>query len=304
MKKQQLKDAIGRYLHFTRNERLAVISLGLAIIVLRLLPHYLPVAGGLPTAIPDSLLAKLDSETSLTTNTPTAGTQEVKLKKFNPNTASREELMALGIPPRTAGTIEKFREKGGVFRSPADLSKIYGMPPMLARQLEVYVVLPPRDSSRSAPQLVAVAHNMPVISFSRPPPKRVTVKLNASDSMDWRSLRGIGAVLSGRIIRYRNRLGGFRFIEQLKEVYGISDSLFTTLRPQLMVDSSGLEKININTASATDLAKHPYIRWPIANQIVQYRNRHGPFKNLSQLSSLHLIDSSLLVKLTPYCKIE
>jgi competence ComEA-like helix-hairpin-helix protein len=68
----------------------------------------------------------------------------------------------------------------------------------------------------------------------------------------------------------------------------------------LQVDAGAVRKININTATKDDLKAHPYIKWQLANVIVEYRNQHGPFKNLEELKNIVLIDEEAFQKMAPY----
>ena len=45
---------------------------------------------------------------------------------------------------------------------------------------------------------------------------------------------------------------------------------------------------------------HPYIKWALANAIVEYRNQHGAFKNLEELKNIMLIDEATFKKIAPY----
>ncbi|MFZ9454667.1 MAG: helix-hairpin-helix domain-containing protein, partial [Bacteroidia bacterium] len=46
---------------------------------------------------------------------------------FNPNTVSAARLIQLGLNKKTANTMVHYREKGGRFKTPTDIFKIYGM---------------------------------------------------------------------------------------------------------------------------------------------------------------------------------
>lgn len=126
------------------------------------------------------------------------------------------------------------------------------------------------------------------------------LELGAVDSASLEQLPGIGPVLSVRIIKYRDKLGGFYDKSQLKEVYGLSDSVFEKITPYLKLDQSILQKIEINQVAETQLAKHPYVQWKLAKQLIRYRENHGPFKTINDLYSLWGIDSLRIKKLTPY----
>ena len=130
------------------------------------------------------------------------------------------------------------------------------------------------------------------------------ININQADSLAFSALNGIGPIFSSRIVRYRNWLGGFHSKEQLLDVYGIDSMLFNHILPHLMVSSSDVKKININTANYSSLASHPYITKSIANTIIKYRNHHGNFTSLAELKLIPLIDEDLFRKIAFYLTIE
>ncbi|MCC7303565.1 MAG: helix-hairpin-helix domain-containing protein [Bacteroidia bacterium] len=142
-----------------------------------------------------------------------------------------------------------------------------------------------------------------------PPVKRIRMKgkiveLNTADSAVLVSLKGIGPSFARRILRYRERLGGFHTLEQLMEVYGMDKERFTLLSEQVSVDSSRIRRLNINTLPADSLRVHPYIRWNLANLIVKYREKHGFYREIGDLKHLDLVTDSIYCKLAPYCKVQ
>lgn len=130
------------------------------------------------------------------------------------------------------------------------------------------------------------------------------VNLNAADSMTLEMLPGIGPILSARIIRYRNKLGGFYAVAQLKEVYGISDSTFEKISPKIEIVKDSLKKIAVNLADQKTLAMHPYIGWSNAKLIIRYRQAHGTYKNIEQLESIWAIERNKLERLLPYLSFD
>jgi competence protein ComEA len=55
------------------------------------------------------------------------------------------------------------------------------------------------------------------------------IDINTATAEEWKALPGIGEVLANRIIKFRERIGGFVSMEQLHKTYGISDSVFWRL---------------------------------------------------------------------------
>jgi competence ComEA-like helix-hairpin-helix protein len=125
-----------------------------------------------------------------------------------------------------------------------------------------------------------------------------------ADTTAFIALSGIGSRLAERIIRFREKLGGFYSIDQIGEVYGLADSVFQKLKPFLQLAPFTIKKININTATIDDLKSHPYIKYGIANNIIAYRNQHGPFLNKEDIKKIMTITDEVYNKIYPYLEIS
>jgi competence protein ComEA len=136
--------------------------------------------------------------------------------------------------------------------------------------------------------------------FSRPRPRLSPIDINLADTAAFIAFPGIGSRLADRIIRFREKLGGFYSIDQIGEVYGLADSVFQKIKPFLLAGPYDLKKININTATLEELKAHPYIRYAIANSIVQYRNQHGNFTSIEELKKIVLITNDTYEKISAY----
>ena len=121
---------------------------------------------------------------------------------------------------------------------------------------------------------------------------------------DFVSLPGIGEKLGTRIITFRDKLGGFHSVEQVAETYGLPDSTYQKIQTLLLVQETNIKKIPINQCSKDELKMHPYIKWKIANAIVEYRNQHGPFESLEDLKKIILLDHETFLKIQPYLIVD
>jgi len=193
----------------------------------------------------------------------------------------------MGLPAKTARTIERYISKGGRFRQPNDLRKIWGIHESDVERLLPYIWL---EKPASIYPHMQTSNTLP-IEYS-------TIDINGADSASWESLPGIGKVLSKRIINYRTRLGGFRSVEDLRQVYGLADSVYKKLLPYLRLSLAEKEKPNLNTLSAHRLSQIGGIDPEIAKAIVVYRQQNGPFQNLNGLRQLVFINDSLLAILS------
>nr|WP_295873569.1 helix-hairpin-helix domain-containing protein [uncultured Chitinophaga sp.] len=219
---------------------------------------------------------------------------------FDPNTLPAEGWQRLGVSARTAATIERYRQKGGRFRTAADLERVYGLAPALCRQLQPYVritrAVAGRDSTRQAERRDTAYHYR---EYHRKPPPR-TIDVNTADTAGWQALPGIGPGFARRIVAFREKLGGFYDISQVSECYGLPDSTFKKIQPFLQISNGSLKKIDLNLTDEKSLAAHPYIRYKLARLIVQYRSAHGGFRRVEELRQLPLVDDVIYRKIEHY----
>jgi DNA uptake protein ComE-like DNA-binding protein len=116
-----------------------------------------------------------------------------------------------------------------------------------------------------------------------------TVELNSADTAVLKLLPGIGAVLSARIVKYRNLLGGFYSINQLKEVYGWPSDLTVKIEPYIIIDTIAIKPLCVNECSLTRLKEHPYIGFYKARDIVEYRKQKGAL--ISDINEVYQLKS-------------
>src|SRR5215203_5447037 len=205
------------------------------------------------------------------------------LFRFDPNTIKAADWQRMGLNEKTSKTIEKYVSKGGKFYKSEDLMKIWGRPEGFYERVKDYVVI--TSVQKNYPS------NYENKSFLREERKPLAVEINGADTSAFIALPGIGGKLSTRIVAFREKLGGFYSVEQIGETYGLPDSTFQKIKGRLQVGGE-VRKMNVNTATKDELKLHPYIRWNLANAIVEYRNQHGAFENLEDLKNIVLIDEA------------
>ncbi len=208
---------------------------------------------------------------------------------FDPNNIDIEQLVQMGLSPNLSTTIDNYRKKGGVFRVKNDLSKIYGLNQEIFQQLYHYIDLP--EKLPSYKRKLEKKYIVPEIEVKN---------LNLATQQDFMVIKGIGEILSKRIISFRSGLGGFHSINQLKEVYALEDRLVLRLQEHFSLhDSIQISKLDLATSTEKELSKHPYISYKLAKLIIAYRDQHK-FHSVNQLNDIKVITDSIYQKLLPY----
>ena len=217
-----------------------------------------------------------------------------ELFAFDPNTLDATGWQRLGLKDRTINIIQNFLAKGYKFKKPEDLQKIYGLKPEDAQRLMPYIQIV-ETAPETNPSAKTGSNPFPVKEY-----KPTILNINTADTTAFISLPGIGSKLASRIILYREKLGGFVSVNQIGETYGLPDSTFQKIKARFQCDATAPKQININTDEAEKLKSHPYIRWNIANAIVNYRAQHGNFKSVADLKNINLVTDDIFQKLKPY----
>lgn len=199
---------------------------------------------------------------------------------FNPNRLPAEQWLKLGLNESQIAMIKNYEAKGGRFYTKTDLEKIYAITAQDYQRLEPYINLPD-----------GTAENNRVL---------VMVELNTADSARLTMINGIGPGYAIRIMRYRDRLGGFYRKEQLKEIFGIDSLMYLDIAPQVKVNAATIKKININKTSLNNFLVFPYLTYKQKNALIEYRNQHGAYASLADFRNIPIIDEGILRKIEPY----
>jgi len=121
-----------------------------------------------------------------------------------------------------------------------------------------------------------------------------------ADSIVLQVVPGIGEVLAGRIVKYRESLGGLHQEKQLLEVYGVTQEVADRVFEFFPLTPLIRKRININGLEAAELAEHPYINFGHAKVIVAYRKQHGDYTAPEDLLKIRIFNEEWLARLKPY----
>lgn len=319
----QQKKYVSEYFSFTRKERTGIIVVIGLILFFILLPFLFPFFNNPKhvdhTAFEKEIAALEVKEDSGTTSTKRYNDNDYEVQHyatsdknyytskpkgelfyFDPNSLPVEGWIKLGVKEKTAKTIQKYILKGGKFYKPEDIGKIWGLHKDEVKRLLPYIKIEAKPGSKETPAKTTPA----AYTYEKPNFTKTTVDVNAADTSAFIALPGIGSKLANRIIAFREKLGGFYKTDQVAETYGLPDSTFKKIKDKLVTGNNNIKTININTATVDQLKVHPYIRFNVANAIVQFRNAHGNFSTLTDLKKIMIVTEDIYNKAAPYLTVK
>ncbi len=251
-----------------------------------------------------------------------------ELFPFDPNTADSTQLLKLGLQSWQVRSIYRFRAKGGIFREKTDFARLYGLTKKQYEVLAPYIIIgedyrPASDyygNSRGGKE--RGYHNSPykngantstysqannganstnangnnIYSYPQKLRPGQHVIVNSADTTELMKIPGIGSYYAKSITRYREQLGGFASINQLKEIDGLPEEALSFIK----ITPGEVRKLNINSLSLNQLRRHPYLNFYQAKEICDYRRLRGPFKSLEELKLLKNFPPAEIERLKPY----
>ena len=216
--------------------------------------------------------------------------------QFDPNSIGEKEWQRLGFSIKQIRVINNYVSKGGKFYKKEDLKRIYSISEAQYALVEPYI----RIAASYIPNKFVKDEKLAKSATSNNRIPAPLIELNSADSLSLLTVRGIGPAFASRIIRFRDRLGGFYTKEQLKEVYGIDSLKYSQIQGQFSIDAGLIQKINLNTAGFDQFKKHPYLTYKQMNAIIQYRQQHGHFQTIEDLKKVAILSKEIIRKIEPY----
>lgn len=225
---------------------------------------------------------------------------------FNPNQLSDSGFSALGFSQKEIGTLRNYMAAGGEFREKDDFGRLYFMDDARFDSIRPHLLLPekappkePRYTERKfkKQERVKWSDTADYDAFRYNP---VKAELNTADTNELLDVAGIGSFYARQIVEYREELGGYFTLAQLMELWKMTEENVDRIAEEVEIDTTEIRKININTATAQKLSKHPYISFGLASKIVTRREERGSFRNLEEMVEDGLLNEELRLKLAVY----
>ncbi|MFK5971860.1 MAG: helix-hairpin-helix domain-containing protein [Flavobacteriaceae bacterium] len=284
---------------FNKQERSGVFFLLLIIVLLQVLYFVFRV---LPfDAEEDMILVDIETQAKVDALKEKALQKDsVTIYPFNPNFITDYKGYTLGMSHEEIDRLHLFRKQNKFANTAEEFQKVTQVSDSLLAVISPYFKFPDWTQESSKRPLIG---NDPERS------RRVTsnvdkTDLNATTANELKQVRGIGEKLSARIIKFRDRLGGFLVDEQLYDVYGLDREVAErALKKFKVLKRPEIDKININLASAAEIAKLVYIQKYIAERIVDYRNINGTIVSFDELTTIQDFPADKIERIALYLQL-
>lgn len=266
------------HFRFSKNQRNGILLLMATIVILQII--YFKVDFSKDTLLdinsPEifALQTEIDSLKQIASNS-----KQREPRKFNPNFITDYSGYTLGMSPEEIDRLHQFRAKDQWINSIADFKRVTQVSDSILDEISPRFQFPdwvtnpkPRSTNWNSGHEKSYAQK---------------IDLNKATAEQLQEINGVGEVLSNRIINFRNRLNGFLIDEQLHDVYGLEYGVVKRILAEFTVkEKPEVVKININTASASDMATLPFISFNLAKEIVDYRLLREGIKEMDELKNI------------------
>ncbi len=218
-----------------------------------------------------------------------------KIHPFNPNFITDYKGYTLGLSVEEIDRLHDFRATNTYVNSSKEFQKVTRVSDSLLELIAPYFKFPDWVSNKtiSTPQ----KQN----NYNRFKEAAAIVDLNTVTIDDLKSISGIGEILATRIIKFRDRLGGFLIDDQLSDVYGLKpDVVERALLRFRVLKIPEIEKMDINTATAEELAELVYIQKSVAYDIVAFRDRNNGIRSFDELLEIEHFPADRINRIALY----
>jgi len=226
-----------------------------------------------------------ENETNIESSNKNQNKLKPELFLFDPNQTSDNDFLRLGLSEKQIASVRLYLKNGGEFHNKEDFMKFRAISEKQKLILSDYLLIkdfvdsPPKEQKISA---------------------EIQININTADSILLKQLPGIGGILSKRIVKYRDLLGGFYAVNQLKEVYGLNEQTFQQIESKISIDEKKIRRLNLNFADESELSKHPYLQKGLARKIIKFRTKYGSIRDISILRDSMILNIDEYNRIKPY----
>jgi DNA uptake protein ComE-like DNA-binding protein len=224
----------------------------------------------------------------------------IKIYPFNPNFITDYKGYTLGLSIAEIDRLHAFRARNAYVNSSEEFQKVTMISDSLLGAIAPYFKFPDWVSNQTKEKKLNKKSSYPKTNTDQE-----IRDLNTATVEDLKAIYGIGETLAGRIIKFRDRLGGFLLDDQLSDVYGLKPEVVERALSRFRVlKIPVIEKMDINEATAEELAELVYIQKNVAYAIVAYRRRNGGIDSFDELLQIETFPADRINRIALYLSLK
>ena len=268
---------------YTKNQRNGILFLLIIIIFLQLILHFKNFDS---QQLVDLSQPKITSYNKQLDSLKKKSSKKKKFKiyPFNPNYISDYKRYQLGMNIDEIDRLLAYREQKLYVNSAKEFQTITKISDSLLQKISPFFKFPDwvqkKNNYKNNQQRYIPNSRINVSEIT-------TVDINKATLKDFNAIEGVDEYISERIIKYRSKLQGFSFKEQLFEVWGLDELMANKILSTFSIKNKPIiKKVNINTASFKEVLSNPYIDYELCIQIFDYRDEVAELQSISEIKNI------------------
>ena len=268
---------------YTKNQRNGILLLLIIIIFLQLILHFKNFDS---QQMVDLSLPKITSYNKQLDSLKKKSSKKKKFKiyPFNPNYISDYKGYQLGMNVDEIDRLLAYREQRLYVNSAKEFQTITKISDSLLKKISPFFKFPEwvqkKNNNKNNQQRYIPNSRINVSEIT-------TVDINKATLKDFTAIEGVDEYISERIIKYRSKLQGFSFKEQLFEVWGLDELIANKILSTFSIKNIPIiKKVNINTASFKEVLSNPYIDYELCVKIFDYRDEVAELQSISEIKNI------------------
>ena len=268
---------------YTKNQRNGILFLLIIIIFLQLILHFKNFDS---QQLVDLSQPKITSYNKQLDSLKKKSSKKKKFKiyPFNPNYISDYKGYQLGMNIDEIDRLLAYREQKLYVNSAKEFQTITKISDSLLQKISPFFKFPDwvqkKNKNKNNQQRYIPNSRINVSEIT-------TVDINKATLKDFTAIEGVDEYISERIIKYRSKLQGFSFKEQLFEVWGLDELMANKILSTFSIKNKPIiKKVNINTASFKEVLSNPYIDYKLCIQIFDYRDEVAELQSISEIKNI------------------
>ena len=217
-----------------------------------------------------------------------------KVFPFNPNYITDYKGYTLGMSVEQIDRLHAYRATDQWVNTAEEFQRVTGVSDSMLKKMAPLFTFP--EWAKGSRERKATTRKNSLSSEK--------LDINRATPEELQKINGVGAVLSQRIVNYRESIGGFNHEIQLNDVYGLSPEVVERISSRFTVVEPVVKKQDVNSISVISLSELPYFNYELARKVVSYRDRNGKIRSFEDLADIKGFPRDKIARIKLYLSID